>query len=124
MGAVLQDHFKIKETMEDKATPIELLFERVEAYSITSLKLLKLKAVDKTAELLSTLISWMIAIVVVALFLIVLNIGIALWLGEVLGKTYYGFFIVAGVYAIVGVIVLLWIKKPLNNSIISKMVKE
>jgi len=110
--------------MEDRATPIESLFERAEEYGKTSLKLLKLKVVDKTAELLSTVISWMIAIVVVALFFIVLNIGIALWLGEVLGKSYYGFFIVAGFYAVVGIIVLLWIKKPINNSIISKMVKE
>lgn len=109
--------------MEDKATPIESLFERAEAYGKTSLKLLKLKAIDKSSELISTIMSWLIVIIVAALFFIILNIGIALWLGEILGKTYYGFFIVAGIYAVLGVIFILWAKKYINNSIISKMLK-
>ena len=109
--------------MEDKATPIETLFERAEAYGKTSLNLLKLKAIDKSSELISTVISWLIVIIVAALFFIILSIGIALWLGEILGKTYYGFFIVAGIYGILGVIFILWVKKYVNNSIISKMLK-
>lgn len=109
--------------MEDKATPIENLFERAEAYGKTSLNLLKLKAIDKSSELISTVLSWLIVSIVVALFFIILNIGVALWLGEILGKTYYGFFIVAGIYAVLSVIFILWIKKYINNSIISKMLK-
>lgn len=109
--------------MEDKATPIENLFERAEAYGKTSLNLLKLKAIDKSSELISTVLSWLIVIIVVALFFIILSIGIALWLGEILGKTYYGFFIVAGIYAVLGVIFILWVKRYINNSIISKMLK-
>jgi hypothetical protein len=109
--------------MEDKATPIETLFERAEAYGKTSLNLLKLKAIDKSSELISTVISWLIVIIVAALFFIILSIGIALWLGEILGKTYYGFFIVAGIYGILGVIFIQWVKKYVNNSIISKMLK-
>jgi phosphoglycerol transferase MdoB-like AlkP superfamily enzyme len=109
--------------MEDKATPIESLFERAEAYGKTSLNLLKLKAIDKSSELISTIMSWLIVVIVAALFFIILNIGIALWLGEILGKTYYGFFIVAGIYAVLGVFFILWAKKYINNSIITKMLK-
>lgn len=109
--------------MEDKATPIESLFEKAEAYGKTTLKLIKLQAIDKASELISTILSWIIMIIVVALFFIVLNIGIALWLGELLGKTYYGFFIVSGIYAILAIIFLIWIRKPINNAIISKMIK-
>jgi phosphoglycerol transferase MdoB-like AlkP superfamily enzyme len=109
--------------MEDKATPIESLFERAEAYGKTSLNLLKLKAIDKSSELISTIMSWLIVVIVAALFFIILNIGIALWLGELLGKTYYGFFIVAGIYAVLGVFFILWAKKYINNSIITKMLK-
>lgn len=109
--------------MEDKATPIESLFERAEAYGKTSLKLIKLKAIDKSSELLSTIMSWLIVVIVAALFFIILNIGIALWLGEILGKIYYGFFIVAGIYAVLGVFFMLWAKKYINNTIISKMLK-
>jgi len=109
--------------MEDKATPIESLFERAEAYGKTSLNLLKLKTIDKTSELIALVISWFIIIIVVALFFIVLTIGIALWLGEVLGKSYYGFFIVSGIYAILGIVFVLWGRKPILNSIVSKMIK-
>ncbi len=109
--------------MEDNATPIESLFERAETYGKTTLNLLKLKTIDKTSELISIVLSWFIVIIVVALFFIILTIGIALWLGEVLGKSYYGFFIVSGFYAILGIIFILWGRKPITNSIISKMIK-
>lgn len=113
--------------MEDKATPLETLFERAEDYSRTSIKLLKLKAIDKTAEIVSALISWIVIITIMALFFMVLNIGIAFWIGELLGKTYYGFFIVAAFYALLGIVFLIfskqWIKKPVCNSIISQLVK-
>lgn len=113
--------------MEDKATPIETLLERAEAYGKTSINLLKLKAIDKTAEIVSNLISWIIVITVVALFFMVLNIGIAFWIGEILGKTYLGFFVVSAFYALLGIIFQLfsnrWIKKPISNSIISQLVK-
>jgi hypothetical protein len=113
--------------MEDKATPLEVLLERAENYSKTSIKLFKLKTIDKTAEIISTLISWMVVITVVALFFMILNIGIAFWIGELLGKTYYGFFIVAAFYALLGIVFKLfstqWIKKPMRNSIVSQMIK-
>lgn len=109
--------------MENNATAFETLIERAEAYGKTTVELVKLKAVDKVSELLSTLIQWMIVIIVVALFFIVLNIGIAMWLGELLGEPYYGFFIVAGFYALLALGCMVWLKKPLNNALISKMVK-
>ena len=113
--------------MEDKAMSLEVLLERAEEFSKTSIKLIKLKAIDKTAELISSLISWMVVITVVALFFMILNIGIALWIGELLGKSYYGFFIIAAFYAIVGIMFQLfsiqWIKKPISNSIVSQMLK-
>jgi len=113
--------------MEDKATPLEVLLERAEEYSKTSIKLIKLKAIDKTAEMISTLMAWMVVITLVALFFMILNIGIALWIGELLGKSYYGFFIIAAFYAIVGILCqvfsIQWIKKPISNSLISQMLK-
>src|ERR1044071_1049495 len=86
--------------MNDTATPIELLFEKAEDYGKTSIELLKLNAIDKTADVVSSLAVQMATFMVVALFTLVVNIGLALWIGDLLGKTYYGFFIVAGFYAI------------------------
>ena len=59
------------------------------------------------------------------LFFITLNFGIALWLGDLIGKIHYGFFVVAGFYALIGLILYIfrnkWIKKPLNDSMINEM---
>jgi prolipoprotein diacylglyceryltransferase len=54
-------------------------------------------------------------------------LGIALWLGEILGKLWYGFFIVAGFYAATGLVVYFfmreWIKNMVSNFIIKHVLK-
>ena len=108
--------------METPASIIESLFERVEAYSTTTLELSKLKVLETTTVIVSSLVSHVSVIFSVVLFVLVLNIGIAFWLGELLGKTYYGFLIVAAFYLLVSIILYLflykWIKKPLSDMII------
>ena len=62
--------------MKSIATPIELLFDRVEDYSKTTLELFKLKAIDKSADVVSSLVSRLTILLVVALFIIIINIGV------------------------------------------------
>jgi len=111
--------------MEDKMSFIEPLFERAEAYGKTSLELIKLKAVNKTTDFVSTGVSRSIVVFVFSMFLILINFGIAIWLGDLLGKLYYGFFCVAGFYGIIGVVLYFfmhtWIKKCISNSIILQL---
>lgn len=113
--------------MEYQENLIESLIEKGEQYGKTTLELIKLKTVDKSADVASTLLSWLIVIVFTVLFFLILNIGIALWIGELLGKSYYGFFIVAGFYALLALIFGIFreqfIKKPVNNSIVSQVLK-
>jgi len=46
-------------------------------------------------------------------------------LGALMGQAYIGFFIVAGFYVLVAIILFIfrnkWIKKPLNDSMINQM---
>jgi hypothetical protein len=111
--------------MEDQKTFIEPLWERAEACGKTSYALFKLKAIDKTADLVSTFISRCTAALFFMLFFFSASIGFSLWLGDVLGKTYYGFFCVAGFYAIVGVVLYFfthsYIKNRIGNVIVAKM---
>lgn len=111
--------------MEDQENLIEILIEKGEQYGKTTIELLKLKTLDKSADVASTLISWAIVIVFAVLFFLILNIGIALWLGELLGKSYYGFFAVAGFYALLALIFGLFkeqlVKRPVNNSIVTQV---
>ena len=111
--------------MNNNATAIETLFEKAGDYGKVSMELFKLQAIDKSAEVLSTLASKLVVTIVVALFTLCINIGLALWIGELLGKVYYGFFIVAGFYAVVATLCYIfrrqWIRDPVSTTIIRKM---
>jgi hypothetical protein len=114
--------------MDAGATPIETLLERAENYAKTSVELIKLSTIDKTSDVVSSLMSRLAVFMIVALFAFVINIGLSLWIGDMLGKNYYGFFAVAGFYLLlVGVFYTYrtrMIKHPIQNSIIAEMLKE
>ncbi len=107
--------------MEANTNLIEPLLERVKDYGKTSLELIKLQSIDKAANILSTLISRLCFILTLVIFLLTLNIAIALWLGDLMGKSYNGFLAVAGFYAAVTIILYFMqpsIKARVINSII------
>jgi hypothetical protein len=111
--------------MEEKQNQIEALVERAEVYGKTSIELIKLQAVDKTALAVSIIVSRGILVLILSMFTIIVNIGLAFWLGDLLGKIYYGFFCVAGFYGIAGAILYLFfqsrIRESVSNSIISQL---
>jgi hypothetical protein len=113
--------------MEDNVKLIENLLERVVEYSKTSFELLKLKALERTSDVVSSLALQSLAFVLIASSMIFLNLGLAYWLGEVMGKSYYGFLLVGGFYLIVAIVISLfmgkWIKEKVRNSIIKHLLK-
>ena len=113
--------------MKDQATLIETLLEDATEYGKTSLELVKLKAVDKSSEVVSSLVTQSIILVLIVSFMLFLNLGLAFWFGEMLGQIYYGFFLVAAGYCVTGLIFYLfmhkWIKKLVCNYIIKQVLK-
>ena len=113
--------------IEERKELIEDLFEKAEEYIKTNIQLAKLKATDKVAEIVGSLVTQVAIVVLAFFFLLMVNIGIAFWLGVVLGQTYYGFLIVAGFYAVLAILVYVFrktiIKTPISNSIISQILK-
>ena len=113
-----------KNIMEANTNFIEPLLEKAEAYTATSFKLIQLKALDKTAGVTSALLSRSLLTIIISFFALTINIAVALWLGELLGKVYYGFLVVAACYALTAVILLViqpLIKKSINNAIIKQL---
>ncbi|MBK8496848.1 MAG: hypothetical protein IPL50_19040 [Chitinophagaceae bacterium] len=110
--------------METKTTLMEPLLESAEAYSRTSIEIIKLKAVDKTAVVTTSLVTTSLFTIIVSFIMFTVNIAIALWLGELLGKTYYGFLVIAACYALAGIILLLihpFIKSRVSNAVIRQL---
>jgi hypothetical protein len=113
--------------MEDKTNIIETLLERATEYGKSSYELAKLKALDKTSDVVSTLLSNSVVLVIISSFMLFLNLGLAFWLGEILGKIYFGFFVVAAFYGISGILIYFfmhdWIKKVVSNNFIKQVLK-
>jgi len=114
--------------MTDDTTPIATLFERAEDYSKTTIKLFKLNAIDKSADVASSLVARLAVIMTVVFSVLIISIGVGFWLGKMLDDTSYGFFIVGGFYVLLAILLHLfrkqWLKYPVSNSIIKKLLKE
>lgn len=114
--------------MTDNTTPIATLFERAEDYGKTTLNLLKLNAIDKSADVVSSLVSRLAVIMTVVFSVLIVSIGLSLWIGKWLGDAFYGFFIIGGFYALLAILLQVfshqWLKYPVSNSIIKQMLKQ
>ena len=113
--------------MEDNAKLIEKLLERVVEYGKTSAELIKLKALEKASDVFSSLALHSVAFVLIASFMLFLNLGLAFWLGDIIGKAYYGFFLIGGFYILIAIVITLfmrkWIIKITRNYIIKHLLK-
>lgn len=110
--------------METTASIIESLVERAEVYGKTTYELSKLKLLETSTKVMTSAVFRLGVIIMFSLFAFILSIGIALLLGELLGKSYYGFFVVATFYFVVAIVFHFflhrWIKKPISDSIIKQ----
>jgi hypothetical protein len=112
---------------EREKHPLEPLLESAEDYGKTSFELLKLKALDKTSGMASSIAINISVILIISMFILMGTIGVALWLGEIIGNLWYGFFAVAGFYGILAVVLYFfiykWFKKVISNFIIKHVLK-
>jgi hypothetical protein len=112
--------------MNSKVDIIIPLLEKVEQLLKTSIELFKLKTIYKSSEIISVLSYKLILISCTMVFIFFVNIALALWIGEKMGKNYFGFLILAGFYGLISIILLIAgskIKSGINNSLISNMLK-
>ncbi len=113
--------------MEDTAKLIESLLERAAEYGKTSYELVKLKTLDKSSDVVSSFVPHAIVFFLIASFMIFLNLGLAFWLGEILGNVYFGFFVVAAFYGISAIVLHFlmhkWFKRLIGNYFIKQVLK-
>ncbi len=106
----------------------ESLLSQAREYADSRIALLKLKSADKISDSASDVGSALVIMLFIVIFLLVLTVGLALLIGEWLGKTYDGFFVMAGVYGIAGLIAITnrkkLIKMPICNFVINKILND
>lgn len=110
--------------MDNPVESIESLFEKVEMYSKTRYDLFKLRVLETVTVVAALLLSRLVVIAIFFVFVFFFNIGIALMVGDLFGKLYYGFFLVAIFYLIVGIIFHFffhkWAKRVLVDLIVTQ----
>ena len=113
--------------MEENANIIESLIERTTEYGKSSFELIKLKTLDKTSEVVSSFVPNSVSAALILMFILFISMGMALWLGEILGKTYYGLFAVGAFYGFAGIffhfVLHKWLKKIVCNNFIKQVLK-
>lgn len=106
---------------------IEKLVASVGDVAETKIELIKLRAAGKISASLSSLVALMMVLVFSGGALTIVSFGFAYWIGSKLDNLSYGFFIVGGFYALVGLLVFFnrkkWVQNPLSNLFIDKIIK-
>jgi hypothetical protein len=114
--------------MEEHKSELDMLFSDAGDFIETRAALWKLKAVDALADSVSDIASGLGIIGIVSAFVLIVSIGLALLVGEWLGKSFYGFFIIGGLYGIAGLVCYAcrsrWFKEPVGNMLVRKLLKH
>jgi Flp pilus assembly protein TadB len=110
--------------MDDNVKLIESLLESTFKYGVKELELLKLKTINKTSNVVSGMVPHAAVFIILFLFLLFLNFGLAFWLGEILGNNFYGFFVIAAFYAMVGLVMHFFMHKRIKRKIGNYLVKQ
>lgn len=113
--------------MQSTVDHIEDLISKAGDIAETKAELWKLRAAGKISETVSSLISIIAIVILTGAALTIASVGAAYWIGAEMNNVSYGFFIVGGFYAFAGLLLYLfrrkWIKTPLSNLIIDKIIK-
>lgn len=114
--------------MEPDPNKVETLLQNANDHLETRLRLFKWKVALRSADIISNNASRLALLGLMVMFLLVLSIALGLYLGDVLGKNYYGFFVLAGFYGLCFLVLYLfknkWIETPVSNGIIQKMTND
>ena len=103
---------------------IKSLLEHAEEYVETNAELTKLKVVKTTSETISYFVSMMVIIGVILLAVMMLLTGFSILIGHALGKTEYGFFIVAAGMGVFCIILYAYKEPLLNNRFCDLLIKK
>lgn len=112
------------EDKEERSGLLESLLDKATDYGVASIELVRLKAADMTTDIVSSFIPFSLVVLLAASFLLFLNLGIALWLGDLLGKVFYGFFVVAAFYILSVIIIHFFMNKRIKRLVGNYFIKH
>ena len=114
--------------MQEETNPFDKLTDNLKEYANTRYEIITLQVAQKSANIGAQTTAILLIGMVVSLFLLFINIAVALYLSSVLNSRFFGFFIVAGFYFVLTLIFIIGRKKliikPLRNFIVKQILNE
>ncbi len=100
---------------------VEDLIVKTEEYTKTSYDLSRLKLMDKSSSVISSIAAVLACGIILFISILIASFGLSLYLGEVLGKACYCFFAVGAGYAVLSIFFYFflntWVRKTLDKSL-------
>jgi hypothetical protein len=109
--------------MNKQSTLVEMLIENLQLFSKSSIELVKLKLIRKFTNVVLFLVPLFVMSIFLSIVFLFANIGLAFWIGSLIGKTFYGFLIVAATYFLLAIVTNSYLKIYLNK-LITKFVNN
>ncbi|OYU56197.1 MAG: hypothetical protein CFE25_02830 [Chitinophagaceae bacterium BSSC1] len=114
--------------MNETANHMEQLLESANQYGKLSTELWKLKAVDKSAELLASTTKVLLLLFIFVISFLFCSVGLALFLGSFFSNMPLGFLLTGFVFGLIGILIYImrnhWIKWPVRNAFIHAILKN
>jgi hypothetical protein len=110
------------ENQNEKETPPPII-DQLKDYAETQIKLAKLEAIDKSSKFLASFIADMMVAVIFVLAFLFISFALAFLLGELLHCRWGGFACMAGIYVIVG-LVIIWKKDKVETPLVNLFIKK
>lgn len=114
--------------MQEEDNHFEKLTDNLKEYVNTRYDLITLKLTQKVADISSQTVAVILIGMVLSMFLLFVNIAVALYLSSLLNNNYAGFFIVAGFYLLLMLIFIIGKKililTPIRNLIVKQILHD
>jgi len=114
--------------MQEENNHFEKLTDNLKEYVNTRYDIITLKLTQKVANISSQAIAVILIGMVMSMFLLFINIAIALYFSSLLNNNYAGFFIVAGFYLLITLIFIIGKKglilTPIRNLIVKQILHD
>ncbi|SFH97854.1 phage holin family protein [Halpernia frigidisoli] len=99
------------------------MLETLKEFISKKIELLKMEAAEKTVMIVSFFAFLVVLLIVGILFIILLNIGVGLYIGHLLGNYAYGILIVAAFYLLI-IIITIMARTSIKNKVANFILKS
>jgi len=112
------------EEKDGKTLNISAIFDKISDLGKARLELARLKGINVTSDIASSSFATIVFLALCCFTFLLLNAGVAIYIGSVMGGVSYGFFVLSGFYSVIAIIYQLVFSKMIRKVIRNFLIKQ